>query len=153
MVARLSCSHADGARRQRPQPGPAGDYFHASGGRTCAAPGNFKDGWIGGLKTHRVILMDKRGTGLSTRLDATLSRFDTVDKQANPIKHFRADSMVEDAERLRAIINGGKPWASLVILRRFHQYDCWSPPRMSEVATSGLPAWSASPCNHTYRTA
>lgn len=94
---------------------PAIIFMQGGPGGRAPRPGNFKDGWIGeALKTHRVILMDERGTGLSTRLDAlTLSEFDTVDKQANYIKHFRADSMVEDAERLRAIINGGKPWASL----------------------------------------
>lgn len=94
---------------------PAIIFMQGGPGGRAPRPGNFKDGWIGeALKTHRVILMDERGTGLSTRLDAlTLSEFDTVDDQANYIKHFRADSMVEDAERLRAIINGGKPWASL----------------------------------------
>lgn len=84
------------------------------GGR-APRPGDFNSGWIGeALKTHRVILMDERGTGLSTRLDAlTLSEFATVKDQVNYVKHFRADNMVRDAELLRGEINGGKKWASL----------------------------------------
>ena len=94
---------------------PAIIFMQGGPGGRAPRPGDFKSGWIGeALKTHRVILMDERGTGLSTRLDAlTLSEFTTVKDQVNYVKHFRADNMVRDAERLRAEINDGKKWASL----------------------------------------
>lgn len=94
---------------------PAIIFMQGGPGGRAPRPGDFNSGWIGeALKTHRVILMDERGTGLSTRLDAmTLSEFATVKDQVNYVKHFRADNMVRDAELLRGEINGGKKWASL----------------------------------------
>lgn len=94
---------------------PAIIFMQGGPGGRAPRPGDFSSGWIGeALKTHRVILMDERGTGLSTRLDAlTLSEFATVKDQVNYVKHFRADNMVRDAELLRGEINAGKKWASL----------------------------------------
>lgn len=94
---------------------PAIIFMQGGPGGRAPRPGDFNSGWIGeALKTHRVILMDERGTGLSTRLDAlTLSELATVKDQVNYVKHFRADNMVRDAELLRGEINGGKKWASL----------------------------------------
>ena len=94
---------------------PAIIFMQGGPGGRAPRPGDFRDGWIGrALDTHRVILMDERGTGLSTRLDhLTLSALDTVDAQVDYLTHFRADSMVEDAETLRHLLNGGKPWATL----------------------------------------
>ncbi|MDO5728461.1 MAG: alpha/beta fold hydrolase [Actinomycetaceae bacterium] len=94
---------------------PALIFMQGGPGGRAPRPGNFMDGWIGrALTTHRVILMDERGTGQSTRLDAlTLSEFDTTQDQVDYIKNFRADSIVKDAESLRERINDGKPWASL----------------------------------------
>lgn len=94
---------------------PALIFMQGGPGGRAPRPGNFTEGWIGrALKTHRVILMDERGTGQSTRLDAlTLSEFDTTAKQVEYVKHFRADSIVRDAESLRERINDGKPWVSL----------------------------------------
>lgn len=94
---------------------PAIIFMQGGPGGRAPRPGDFNSGWIGeALKNHRVILMDERGTGLSTRLDAlTLSEFATVKDQVNYVKHFRADNMVRDAELLRGEINAGKKWASL----------------------------------------
>ncbi len=94
---------------------PAIIFMQGGPGGRAPRPGDFNSGWIGeALKTHRVILMDERGTGLSTRLDSlTLSEFATVKDQVNYVKHFRADNMVRDAELLRGEINAGKKWASL----------------------------------------
>lgn len=90
-------------------------FMQGGPGGRAPRPGNFTDGWIGqALKSHRVILMDERGTGQSTRLDAlTLSEFDTVHQQVDYVKNFRADSIVRDAETLRELLNAGKPWGSL----------------------------------------
>ncbi|MDO5033768.1 MAG: alpha/beta fold hydrolase [Actinomycetaceae bacterium] len=94
---------------------PAIIFMQGGPGGRAPRPGDFKSGWIGeALKRYRVILMDERGTGLSTRLDAhTLSEFETTSEQVNFVKHFRADNMVRDAEQLRARINGGRKWASI----------------------------------------
>lgn len=94
---------------------PAIIFMQGGPGGRAPRPGDFNSGWIGeALKTHRVILMDERGTGLSTRLDSlTLSEFATVKDQVNYVKHFRADNMVRDAELLRGEINAGKKWTSL----------------------------------------
>lgn len=57
----------------------------------------------------------QRGTGLSTPLTvSSLSQITPVDKLVDFVKHFRADSIVKDAEfiRLRLVPNGG-PWTVL----------------------------------------
>ncbi|MDO5722109.1 MAG: alpha/beta fold hydrolase [Actinomycetaceae bacterium] len=94
---------------------PAIIFMQGGPGGRAPRPGDFRSGWIGhALKTHRVILLDERGTGQSTRLDAlTLSEFDTAEDAAKYVRHFRADSMVEDAELLRHAINASRPWACL----------------------------------------
>lgn len=94
---------------------PAIIYMQGGPGGRAPRPGNPATGWMAhALKNHRVILMDERGTGLSTRLDhLTLSAFDTVEDQVEYVKHFRADQIVWDAEFLRHQINGGHPWKSL----------------------------------------
>ncbi|KAK1286321.1 hypothetical protein QJS10_CPB20g02155 [Acorus calamus] len=60
-------------------------------------------GWLKrACDEYRVILMDQRGTGLSTPLTvSSLSQLPTVEKQADYLKHFRADSIVKDAEFIR----------------------------------------------------
>lgn len=71
-------------------------------------------GWIGqALKTHRVVLLDQRGTGRSTRVDGTvISRF-TASAGADYLSHFRADSIVADAEHLRKTLYGGRRWSTM----------------------------------------
>ncbi|WP_326824946.1 alpha/beta fold hydrolase [Streptosporangium sp. NBC_01756] len=73
------------------------------------------DGWIGqALRTHRVVLLDQRGTGRSTRVDGrTMGRFDDAAKAADHLACFRADSIVADAEHLRKSVFGGRRWATL----------------------------------------
>lgn len=72
-------------------------------------------GWIGELlKTHRVILPDQRGTGLSSRISArTISEIDGARAQAAYLAHFRADSIVRDLEHLRTHEFGAGPWETL----------------------------------------
>lgn len=76
-------------------------------------------GWIGqALKTHRVVLLDQRGTGRSTRIDAsTMERFGlgaagALDG-ADYLSHFRADSIVADAEHIRNTRFGGRRWSTV----------------------------------------
>ena len=73
------------------------------------------DGWIGqALRTHRVVLLDQRGTGRSTRVDGRrMGGFDDAAKAADHLARFRADSIVADAEHLRKTVFGGRRWATL----------------------------------------
>ncbi|MDH2429011.1 alpha/beta fold hydrolase [Sphaerisporangium sp. TRM90804] len=71
------------------------------------------DGWLGrALRTHRVLLLDQRGTGRSTPVTAaTAARLG--DGLAGYLRHFRADSIVRDAEIIRRKLCGGRPWETL----------------------------------------
>lgn len=70
--------------------------------------------WTTALATHRVVLLDQRGTGRSTRVDGrTIARFDDARTAAGYLACFRQDAIVEDAERLRATVYGGRRWATL----------------------------------------
>ncbi|GIH24343.1 alpha/beta hydrolase [Acrocarpospora phusangensis] len=65
------------------------------------------DGWLGhALRTHRVLLLDQRGTGRSTPV--TGRRRDLADQ----LHHFRADAIVADAELIRRRLGAG-PWDTL----------------------------------------
>jgi pimeloyl-ACP methyl ester carboxylesterase len=72
------------------------------------------DGWLGyAIRTHRVLLLDQRGTGRSTPLNARTAGHLSPAEQATYLKHFRADSIVDDAELIRARLTGGEPWETL----------------------------------------
>jgi pimeloyl-ACP methyl ester carboxylesterase len=72
------------------------------------------DEWIGSaLKTHRVVLLDQRGTGRSSRVTGdVISRFGAEDG-ARYLLNFRADSIVADLEHLRKTVFGGAKWSTL----------------------------------------
>ncbi|MGW0480377.1 alpha/beta fold hydrolase [Nonomuraea sp. NPDC003214] len=73
-----------------------------------------RDGWLGhALKTHRVILLDQRGTGRSSRIDGRLMSGLTAEEGAARLALFRADSIVADAEHLRTTVFGGRRWSTL----------------------------------------
>ncbi len=70
--------------------------------------------WTTALATHRVVLLDQRGTGRSTRVDGrTIARFEDARTAADYLACFRQDAIVEDAERLRTTVYGGRRWATL----------------------------------------
>ena len=73
------------------------------------------DGWLGQmLATHRVVLLDQRGTGRSSPLrGAQMAALGTPAQQAEHLTHFRADSIVSDAEHVRRTLYGGRKWESL----------------------------------------
>lgn len=73
------------------------------------------DGWIKrALKEFRVLLLDQRGTGLSTPVThQTLSEFPDVSSQVDYLKHFRADNIVRDCESIRKSLAHGKKWTLL----------------------------------------
>jgi pimeloyl-ACP methyl ester carboxylesterase len=66
------------------------------------------------LADYRVLLLDQRGTGRSTPATRqTLSRLGGAKEQADYLAHFRADSIVADAEIIRRALTGGEPWTAL----------------------------------------
>jgi pimeloyl-ACP methyl ester carboxylesterase len=66
------------------------------------------------LRDYRVLLLDQRGTGLSTPVDGEAhARFPSSEAQLDYLKHFRADSIVRDAELIRHELAGGEPWSIL----------------------------------------
>jgi pimeloyl-ACP methyl ester carboxylesterase len=72
-------------------------------------------GWIGeALKTYRVVLLDQRGTGRSTRISGRdIARFPDAEAAADHLARFRADAIVRDAEHLRTTVFGGARWVTL----------------------------------------
>lgn len=71
------------------------------------------DSWLArALRTHRVLLLDQRGTGRSTPVTAnTLTGTDA--EIAARLRHFRADAIVADAELIRRELVGDRPWETL----------------------------------------
>jgi len=76
-----------------------------SGGPGFRAPLPIKkEGWLKrALKDFRVLLIDTRGNGLSSRINyQSLAVEGDPQAQAEYLKHFRADNIVRDAEAIRA---------------------------------------------------
>jgi pimeloyl-ACP methyl ester carboxylesterase len=65
------------------------------------------------LRTHRVVMLDQRGTGRSSPITARTVEGMGPEALAAYLRLFRADSIVEDAEIVRARLTGGAPWESL----------------------------------------
>jgi pimeloyl-ACP methyl ester carboxylesterase len=67
------------------------------------------EGWLlRALRDYRVLLLDQRGTGRST----PVTRRVALERGAEYLTHFRADSIVRDAEAIRLRL-GGSPWTVL----------------------------------------
>uniref|UniRef100_A6VY53 Alpha/beta hydrolase fold n=1 Tax=Marinomonas sp. (strain MWYL1) TaxID=400668 RepID=A6VY53_MARMS len=65
------------------------------------------------LKTHRVILIDQRGTGRSSRIDTNLISKLSAEEGRDYLLKFRADSIVADCEHLRKTVYGGRLFETL----------------------------------------
>lgn len=74
-----------------------------------------RDGWIAeAMRTFRLVLLDQRGTGRSTRIDGrSIAAVGDPAAQAEYLERFRADSIVDDAEYLRRTVFGGRRWSTL----------------------------------------
>lgn len=71
-------------------------------------------GWLNrALRDYRVILLDQRGTGRSTPANRQTLAGLSAAEQADYLTHFRADSIVRDAELLRRALIGDRPWSVL----------------------------------------
>ncbi len=108
------------------------------------APG----GWIReAVKTHRVLLLDQRGTGRSTPLTAHTVAGMSDAAIAERVRLMRADSIVADAEVIRAQLLGDRQWDTLgqsyggyVTLT----YLCMAPQALGTCyVTGGLPGIAA----------
>ncbi len=90
-------------------------FFQGGPGYEAPRPAG-KTGWLKrALQEYRVLLLDQRGTGRSTAVNyQTLARFATPQAQADYLKHFRADAIVQDAEWIRRELLGqDEPWSVL----------------------------------------
>jgi pimeloyl-ACP methyl ester carboxylesterase len=85
------------------------------GGPGGAGPRPLGSGWwTSMLATHRVVLLDQRGTGRSSRVDGrSVARLGGPEQAAAYLACFRADAIVADAEHVRRTVYGGRRWATL----------------------------------------
>jgi pimeloyl-ACP methyl ester carboxylesterase len=134
------------------------------GGPGNAAPRPVgRQSWLDrALDDYRVLLLDQRGTGRSspvTRQTLTGPGLTSAKAQADYLTHFRADSIVLDAELIRRQLAGGAPWS--VLGQSFGgfcavSYLSFAPHGLREAfITGGLPALTATAdevYRRTYRT-
>jgi pimeloyl-ACP methyl ester carboxylesterase len=73
-----------------------------------------RESWLDrALNDYRVLLLDQRGTGRSSPANRrTLARLGSARAQADYLTHFRADSIVLDAELIRRELTD-EPWSVL----------------------------------------
>ncbi|WP_411376438.1 alpha/beta fold hydrolase [Arthrobacter sp. MPF02] len=124
-------------------PGGRGNRFGSLGGWSKAA-----------AKEFRILMLDQRGTGLSTPVDRnTLPLRGSAEEQAAYLEHFRADSIVADAELVRTTL-GSPPWS--VFGQSYGgfcavTYLSFAPAGLREVLiTGGLPPLTG-PADDVYR--
>ncbi len=73
-----------------------------------------RDLWLDrALRDFRVLLLDQRGTGRSTPATRQTLAGLAPRAQADYLAHFRADSIVADAEVVRQVVTGGEHWSVL----------------------------------------
>lgn len=89
-------------------------FFQGGPGFPAPRP-PFNSDWLKrAAQEYRVLLLDPRGTGMSTPVTTqTLTRFPTAEAMVDYLKHFRADSIVRDAEWIRHHWLGGLKWSVL----------------------------------------
>lgn len=128
-------------------------WFQGGPGNRANRPTSI-GGWLDrALQEYRVVLLDQRGTGQSTPADRqTLAGMDPA-AQAAYLSHFRADSIVADAEALRLALSD-EPWT---VLGQSYggfiatAYLSRAPQGLREVLiTAGLPALTG-PADEVYR--
>ncbi len=88
-------------------------YFQGGPGFGAQRP-VANSGWIKrALQEYRVLLLDQRGTGLSTPINhISLQHLNSV-QQAKYLSHFRADNIIKDAEFIRNQLINDQKWTIL----------------------------------------
>jgi pimeloyl-ACP methyl ester carboxylesterase len=77
-------------------------FLQGGPGFEATRPTSPPTGWIKrAIQDYRVLLLDQRGTGRSTPVGSAIPG-DSPQAQAEYLTHFRADSIVRDAEHVRA---------------------------------------------------
>jgi pimeloyl-ACP methyl ester carboxylesterase len=89
-------------------------FFQGGPGGAAPRP-DTRSGWLKrALQDYRVLLLDQRGTGLSSPVTfQTLAHFGSPAEQAAYLTHFRSDSIVADAELIRQQLTAGRQWSVL----------------------------------------
>ena len=90
-------------------------FFQGGPGSPSPRPSS-SNGWLKrALREYRVLLLDQRGTGRSTPVTAqTLAWLPDAQAIADYLKHFRADSIVKDAEAIRReLLDRRERWSVL----------------------------------------
>jgi len=87
-------------------------FLQGGPGFEAARPTSPPTGWMKrAIQDYRVLLLDQRGTGRSTPVGSQIPG-DTPEAQASYLTHFRADSIVRDAEHIRREL-GVERWSVL----------------------------------------
>ncbi|MFL5679287.1 MAG: alpha/beta fold hydrolase [Chloroflexota bacterium] len=87
-------------------------FLQGGPGFEATRPTSPPSGWLKrALADYRVLLLDQRGTGRSSPVGSDIPG-ETATEQAAYLTHFRADSIVRDAELIRAEL-GGDRWSVL----------------------------------------
>lgn len=94
-------------------------------------------GWLGeALRHYRIVLVDQRGTGRSTPIDAqVIAELGDARAGADYLACFRADSIVRDLEHVRRTLYGGRRWATLA-----QSYGGWLTLSYLSIAPEGVAA-------------
>lgn len=131
-------------------------FLQGGPGHESPRPLDGGQSWIKAAVTHyRVLLMDQRGTGLSAPISAlNLPRRGTPQQQADYLASFRADSIVLDAEAVRAALVPLESCNGRMALlgQSFGGFCCLTylsirPHGLTEVMlTGGLPPGISLPC-------
>ncbi|MBA2701122.1 MAG: alpha/beta fold hydrolase [Chloroflexi bacterium] len=87
-------------------------FLQGGPGFEAPRPSSPPTGWMKrALQDYRVLLLDQRGTGRSSPVGSVIPGDDPA-AQAEYLSHFRADSIVRDAERIRLEL-GAERWSVL----------------------------------------
>lgn len=87
-------------------------FLQGGPGFEAARPTSPPTGWMKrAIQDYRVLLLDQRGTGRSTPVGSEIPG-DSPEAQASYLTHFRADSIVRDAELIRQEL-GVERWSVL----------------------------------------
>jgi pimeloyl-ACP methyl ester carboxylesterase len=91
-------------------------FLQGGPGFPAGRPVSADSGWVKrALETHRVFLLDQRGTGRSTAVTwESLLALGHAQKQADYVACMRADSIVKDCEVIRKTVLGSQTkWTAL----------------------------------------